>query len=292
MNKQFEKELAAFHGMKYAIGVGNGTDAIWLTLMALGIGAGDEVITYPNPFFATAETIWITGATAVLVDCDPKTNQEILCHCFYSGPCGRLAENKIRIFAIAARFVTLAAIIKCLKNPKISPPAFPTVAFPARTVSLYLSREAGNLDFSPNGSRFFALGSITQERPFNAYKELTELKYDLVEQGTALEYFHATENARTQPGRDAVTVPTPRNNLFPHQIPGPPPALFRRKFFNAAMPPVIVPTQHQQHARGFRSPVRDCETGRFSFQVPLCRIGDGGDSRHCGRKMQVNGPHK
>ena len=83
MNKQFEKELAAFHGMKYAIGVGNGTDAIWLTLMVLGIGAGDEVITHPNPFFATAEAIWITGATAVLVDCDPKTNQEILCHCFY-----------------------------------------------------------------------------------------------------------------------------------------------------------------------------------------------------------------
>ena len=56
--------------------------------------------------------------------------------------------------------------------------------------------EAGNLDFSPNGSRFFVLGSITKERPFDAYKELTELKYDLVEQGTALEYFHASENAQ------------------------------------------------------------------------------------------------
>ena len=150
MNKQFEKELAAFHGMKYAIGVSNGTDAIWLTLMAPGIGAGDEVITYPNPFFATAETIWITGATAVLVDCDPKTNQEILCHCFYSGPCERLAENKIRIFAIAARFVTLAAIIKCLKNPKISPPAFPTVAFPAANgFSISFSTKPGIWIFHP-----------------------------------------------------------------------------------------------------------------------------------------------
>ena len=73
MNKQFEKELSAFHGMKYAIGVGNGTDAIWLALMALGIGSGDEVITHPNTFFATAEAIWIVGATAVFVDCDPKT---------------------------------------------------------------------------------------------------------------------------------------------------------------------------------------------------------------------------
>ena len=73
MNKQFEKELAAFHGMKYAIGTGNGTDAIWLALMALGIGPGDEVITHPNTFFATAEAIWIAGATAVFVDCDPQT---------------------------------------------------------------------------------------------------------------------------------------------------------------------------------------------------------------------------
>jgi len=73
MNKQFEKELAAFYGMKYAIGVGNGTDAIWLSLLALGIGPGDEVITHANTFFATAEAIWIAGATAVLVDCEPKT---------------------------------------------------------------------------------------------------------------------------------------------------------------------------------------------------------------------------
>jgi dTDP-4-amino-4,6-dideoxygalactose transaminase len=70
---QFEKELAAFTGHKYAIGVGNGTDAIWLVLMALGIGPGDEVITHPNTFFATAEAAWIVGATVVFVDCDPKT---------------------------------------------------------------------------------------------------------------------------------------------------------------------------------------------------------------------------
>src|SRR5262245_30272 len=73
MLKQFEQELATFHGAKFAIGTGNGTDSIWLSLMALGIGPGDEVITHPNTFFATAEAIWIAGATAVFVDCDPKT---------------------------------------------------------------------------------------------------------------------------------------------------------------------------------------------------------------------------
>jgi dTDP-4-amino-4,6-dideoxygalactose transaminase len=73
MLKQFEQELAAFHVMTHAAGTGNGTDAIWLALMAMGIGPGDEVITHPNTFFATAEAIWIAGATAVFVDCDPKT---------------------------------------------------------------------------------------------------------------------------------------------------------------------------------------------------------------------------
>jgi dTDP-4-amino-4,6-dideoxygalactose transaminase len=73
MLKKFEGELAAYHGTKFAVGLGNGTDAIWLALMALGIGPGDEVITHPNTFFATAEAIWIAGATAVFVDCDPKT---------------------------------------------------------------------------------------------------------------------------------------------------------------------------------------------------------------------------
>jgi dTDP-4-amino-4,6-dideoxygalactose transaminase len=73
MLKQFEKELAEYAGAKYAIGVGNGTDALWLAFMALGLGEGDELITNANTFFATAEAMWIAGCTAVLVDCDPRT---------------------------------------------------------------------------------------------------------------------------------------------------------------------------------------------------------------------------
>jgi dTDP-4-amino-4,6-dideoxygalactose transaminase len=74
MLKRFERELAGYHGMRHAIGVGNGTDALWLAFLALGIGPGDECITTTNTFFATAEAIWIANATAVFVDSDAKTN--------------------------------------------------------------------------------------------------------------------------------------------------------------------------------------------------------------------------
>jgi dTDP-4-amino-4,6-dideoxygalactose transaminase len=72
--KRFEKELVEYHGMKHAVGVNSGTDALWLVFLALGIGPGDECITTVNTFFATAEAIWIAGAIAVFVDSDPKTN--------------------------------------------------------------------------------------------------------------------------------------------------------------------------------------------------------------------------
>lgn len=69
----FEKGFAKFCGCKHAIGVGNGTDALWLSLLALGIGPGDEVITVPNTFIATAEAVTYCGAKPVFVDVDAET---------------------------------------------------------------------------------------------------------------------------------------------------------------------------------------------------------------------------
>jgi dTDP-4-amino-4,6-dideoxygalactose transaminase len=71
--QKFEEELARYSNAKEAVGVNSGTDALWLVFIALGIGPGDEVITTSNTFFATAEAIWLAGATPVFVDIEPRT---------------------------------------------------------------------------------------------------------------------------------------------------------------------------------------------------------------------------
>jgi dTDP-4-amino-4,6-dideoxygalactose transaminase len=69
----FERDFAKYCGSNFCIGVGNGTDALWLALLALGVGLGDEVITVPSTFMATAEAITYCGAQPAFVDIEEKT---------------------------------------------------------------------------------------------------------------------------------------------------------------------------------------------------------------------------
>jgi len=71
--EKFELQFAEFCGARNCIGVGNGTDAIFIALIALGISPGDEVITAANSFIATSEAITMAGGRVVFADIDPGT---------------------------------------------------------------------------------------------------------------------------------------------------------------------------------------------------------------------------
>jgi dTDP-4-amino-4,6-dideoxygalactose transaminase len=70
---KFDQEFAAFCGTRHSVGVSSGTEALWIPLLGLGVGPGDEVITVPNSFIATAEAISFCGAKPVFVEVDPRT---------------------------------------------------------------------------------------------------------------------------------------------------------------------------------------------------------------------------
>ena len=75
--KMFEEEFASYIGTKYAIGVGNGLDALWIAFRILGIGSGDEVIVQANTYIASVMGITINGATPIFVEPDEYHNIDV-----------------------------------------------------------------------------------------------------------------------------------------------------------------------------------------------------------------------
>ena len=86
----FEKEFAAFLGVKHVVGVNGGTEALYASFLALGIGPGDEVIVPTNSFIATAEAVMMAGAKPVFCDVDQAT------HLLDLGTCRRLVNKKTK----------------------------------------------------------------------------------------------------------------------------------------------------------------------------------------------------
>jgi dTDP-4-amino-4,6-dideoxygalactose transaminase len=110
--KSFEKEAAAYLGVDYAVAVASGTDALHLALVAAGIGEGDEVITTPFTFIATAEAIRYVGARPVFVDIDPRTFNIDVSKIETAITAATKAVIPVHIFGQAADMAAIGAICK------------------------------------------------------------------------------------------------------------------------------------------------------------------------------------
>ena len=185
---RFESEFAGYCGTQHALGVGSGTDAIWLSLLALGVGPGDEVITAPNSFMATAEAISLCGAKPVFVDIDEGTytlNPELLEDAI---TLRTQAIIPVHIFGQMADMDTILAIGRRYGTPVVED------ACQAHGAE-YKGRKAGSIgvagcfSFYP-GKNLGALGeagAVTTDEP-----DLRSKVQALRDHGQAAKYHHAT----------------------------------------------------------------------------------------------------
>ena len=184
--EELEGTLAAYVGVNHCIAVASGTDALLIALMALGVQAGDEVITTPFSFISTSETIALLGATPVYVDIDPVTYN--------------LDASKLEL-AISAR--TKAIVPVSLYGP---PADFPVINASADSHGLPVIEDgAQSFGSEQNGRRSCSLSTIGTtsffpSKPFGGYgdggacftddSELADRMRRVSRHGQARRYFH------------------------------------------------------------------------------------------------------
>jgi dTDP-4-amino-4,6-dideoxygalactose transaminase len=185
---QFEAEFAKFCQVRYALGVGSGTDALWLSLLALGVGQGDEVITAPNTFMATAEAISVCGARPVFVDVDERTYTMDPAQLERAITLRTQAIIPVHLFGQMADMDSIQAITARHGTPVVED------ACQAHGAE-YKGRKAGSLgvvgcfSFYPgkNLGAFGEAGAVTTEEP-----EIRARIQALRDHGQASKNFHAT----------------------------------------------------------------------------------------------------
>ncbi len=184
---RFETEFARFCDTQYAVGVGSGTEALWLSLLALGVGPGDEVITVPSSFIATAEAISLCGARPVFVDIEERTytmNPEQLERAI---TLRTQAIVPVHLFGLTADMDAIHAIARRHGTPVVED------ACQAHGAE-YRGRKAGSMgvtgcfSFYPgkNLGAFGEAGAITTDEP-----ELRHKIQILRDHGQASKYTHA-----------------------------------------------------------------------------------------------------
>ncbi len=185
---RFETEFAAFCQTRHALGVGSGTDALWLSLLALGVGPGDEVITVPNSFMATAEAISLCGARPVFVDIDEQTYTMDPGQVEAATTLRTQAIIPVHIFGQMADMDAILAIARRYGTPVVED------ACQAHGAE-YKGRKAGSLgvagcfSFYPgkNLGAFGEAGAVTTDDP-----ELRSKIQVLRDHGQAAKYLHST----------------------------------------------------------------------------------------------------